>query len=144
MARNKGTNKVKKKLKNSGKKSFGSKPAVWIVLGVLLVVVIFLLVKKDGSDSGYVSNDLQVLADNCEGYAVGGYRSDFCGYNLVNGDLINCRDARILEVLASKGVDTSIGSLNCRNIDIYTFRKDACLGFPVDTKIADTTCSSYQ
>lgn len=137
-------NNKKSELKNSGRKSFGSKPVVWIVLGVLLVAVIFLLVKKDESDSGYVSDELKVLATNCVDYARNAYRAEFCGYSLINGDLVNCRDSRILEILTSEGIDTSISSLNCRNIDIYTFRKDACLGYPVTTKIADVTCADYQ
>lgn len=144
MAKNKTkTAKKEMKMKNSGKKSFGSKPVVWIVLGVLLVFVIVMLVKKDG-DSGYVSNELQALADNCVSYAKNNYRAEFCGYNLINGDLVNCRDSRILERLTSEGIDITLSSLNCRNIDIYTFRKDACLGLPVDTKIADKTCADYR
>ncbi|MEK6894609.1 MAG: hypothetical protein AABX10_04050 [Nanoarchaeota archaeon] len=144
MVKNKKTNKVKSELKNSGKKSFGSKPLVWVVLGVLLLVVIVMLVRKDGSNSGYVSNELQALADNCVFYVKNVYRAEFCGYNLINGDLVNCRDSRIIDILTSQGIDTSFSSLNCRNIDIYTFRKDACLGLPVDTKIADKTCADYQ
>lgn len=140
MAKAKTKNKVE--LKNNGKKSFGSKPVVWIVLGVLLVVVICLLVKKDGT--GYVSSELDMLANNCADYARNTYRAEFCQYNLVNGDLVNCRDSRILEILASEGIDTSISSLNCRSIDIYTFRKDACLSHPTTTKIANGTCADYQ
>lgn len=138
-----------KKIKGKDKiriksRSFGAKPVVWIVLGVLLVIVIYLLARKDGNEVAYASNEIGILADNCAEYARNTYRSGFCQYNLVNGDLVNCRDSRILEILVSKGVDTSISSLNCRSIDIYTFRKDACLGYPANTKIADTTCADYQ
>lgn len=143
MAKNK--KQDKKEIKNNrGKKNFGAKPIVWIVLGVLLIVVICLLVKKDGRNSGYVSNELQALSDNCFGYANSGSRAEFCGYNLINGDLVNCRDSRILDSLTEKGIDINLASLNCRNIDIYTFRQSACTGYSTDTKIADTTCASYQ
>lgn len=137
----------REEMKDKGKKTFGSKPIVWIVLGVLLIVVICLLVKKDGYNSVYVSDELQELSDNCASYANAGSRADFCKYKLIDGELITCRDSRIIDKLSSEGIDTTIGSLNCKGIDIYSYRKDVCsslaYGKP-ETKIADSTCESYQ
>ncbi len=145
MAKDKKTSKAKKDLSKSAKKSFGSRPIVWIVLGLLLVVVVIMLVMKDEEISlDDPSDELDALSDACSSYAQSLSRTEFCKYRLINGDLINCRDSRVLEELASDGIDTNLGSLNCGSIDIYTFRKDACLGYSADTKIADTTCADYQ
>lgn len=134
-----------KESKSNGKKSFGARPIVWIVLGVLFVLIICLLVKKDsnGSYEG-VSDEFESFYDSCLSYAQASLRAEFCKYNLVNGDLVNCRDSRIVTRLASDGVDTTLGSLNCRSIDVYAYRKDVCSQYSSDTKIADVTCADYK
>lgn len=144
MAKNKKGNS-KKELKNGQNRSFGSNPFVWIILGVLLVFVIVMLVKKDGKVSSEImADDLTMKYNSCFSYAQASLRSEFCKYSLVNGELVNCRDQRIISRLASEGIDTTLGSLNCRNVDIYSYRKDVCSGYSPETKIADTTCAEYQ
>ncbi len=144
-----------KNKKNSKKEMVGKKtnsknkfsPLILILLGVLVIVVIFMLAGKDKKMSGISSSELEILSDNCLAYANAASRADFCRYNLVDGELLNCRDSRVLEILASEGIDTTIGSLNCRSIDVYSYRKDVCsslaYGKP-ETRIADTTCADYQ
>lgn len=146
MAKNKkNKNESKKELKNTKKKSFGSNPFVWIILGVLLVFVIVMLVKKDGKVSSEImSDELTMKYNSCFSYAQASLRAEFCKYTLVNGDLVNCRDSRIVTRLASEGIDVNLGSLNCRSVDIYSYRKDVCSGYSADTKIADSTCADYR
>lgn len=145
MAKNKKSkNSSKKEMSVSRKKSPGAKPLVWVVLGVLLVVVIVMLVNKDGKISEETSDEFYAKYAACFSYAQASLRSEFCRYTLVNGDLINCRDQRIIDRLSSEGIDTDIGSLNCRSVDIYSYRKDVCSGHSDNTKIADTICADYR
>lgn len=131
--------------KTSSKNKFS--PLILILLGVLVIVVIFMLAGKDKKMSDISSSELEILSNNCLAYANAASRADFCRYNLIDGELLNCRDSRVLDFLESKGIDTTIGSLNCKGIDVYSYRKDVCsslaYGKP-ETRIADTTCADYQ
>ena len=119
---------------------------ILIVLG-LVVLVLLILGFTRGTDFFFgifdrAPSELQTLASACAVYAKGSLRIDFCSYNLVGKELVNCRDPRIIDSLESEGIDTKLPSLNCESIDIFSFKKDACerlaFGKP-DTKMGNVT-----
>lgn len=139
----------KTNLKKSNK-SFGSKHLVLIVVAVIIIGLIFVFsLDKDSDYAGNGDNTISLseFSESCLSYAQGSFRAEFCNYMLVSGDLVNCRDSRVLDYLSSNGVDINLPVLNCRNVDNYSFRKTACELYSNgndDMVIADSTCAYYK
>lgn len=82
---------------------------IWIVLGVAVLVMMVIGFTKgwgfffDWFDKG--PSELQTLAKACGAFVQGSLTIDFCKYNLIGNELVNCKNPTIIAALKADGID---------------------------------------
>lgn len=121
---------------------------ILIVLGLAVLVMMILGFTKGWNvifkPFDRAPSELQTLAKACAIYAQGSLNIDFCKYNLIGKELVNCRHPQIIDSLKTDGINTDLPSLRCDNN--LAFKQNACktlaAGKYGTTTIEGVTCAS--